>query len=214
MANVTEPNEVCGLDTCTRPTHNSTICGHHTWVLDQQLQRMPSLLAELDVTLARASQSTAHSERVDGKPETAVYFHQAASEAISGLTDALRGWALEISGKYQRNPATYLWVELGNLGPRGDLPKMADEIGDAYTQGEKAIDTPANRTVIPVGPCPEQMVDGEPCAGNVNAFIPADDRPARMNCDTTNEHWWASMQWLRAGKRILDLKNERAESNA
>lgn len=204
----------CGFEGCDRPTRNSTICRQHTWVLDQQLQRCDALLIELDVTLARASKATAHSDKVDGKSESPVYFQQAASEAIEGLTDSLRAWAFDISGKHEPDPAAYLWTKLPELGPRGDLPQMADEIGDAYKRGERAIDSPANRTVIAVGPCPDLMVDGEPCAGKVNAFIPADDRPPRMVCDTTNEHWWASHQWLKAGKRIRDLIEQRKNNQA
>lgn len=214
MSAVTGPQRSCGIEGCGRPAHNSTICRHHTWVLDQQLQRCEALLIELDITLARASKATAHSDKVKGKGESPVYFQQAASEAIDGLKDSLRGWAFDVSGSHQPDPATYLWTELPDLGPRGDLPLLADEIGDAYRRGERAIDAPANRTVIPVGPCPDLMVDGQPCAGTVNAFIPADDRPPRMVCDTANEHWWASTQWLRTGKRIRDLIERRKNAQA
>lgn len=206
--------DTCGMDSCGRPARNSTICKHHTWILDQQLQHCDILLAELDVTLARASKPTVHTDKVEGKGESPVYYQQAASEAIEGLNDALRSWALDIAGTPQTNPATYLWTHLPDLGPRADLPKLADEINDAYRRGERAIDSPANRTVIPVGPCPDLAADGQPCAGNVNAFIPADDRPPRMACDTTSEHWWASHQWLKAGKRIRDLVERRKHEQA
>jgi hypothetical protein len=62
------------------------------------------------------------------------------------------------------------------------------------------IDTAANRTIIEVGPCPQ---DG--CTSMVYAYIPTEDaRPARMECRQNPTHRWDTTQWLRTGKRILD----------
>jgi hypothetical protein len=69
------------------------------------------------------------------------------------------------------------------------------------------IDTPANRTRITVGPCPETLAeDGhgeQECPGQVVAIIPADEdiRPT-MTCGYCKTEW-APEQWHRAGQRIL-----------
>jgi hypothetical protein len=211
---------MCGIEQCSRPAPNATICTQHLWELERDLRRVPSLVEELHITLARASKDTSHTDKVQGKGESPVFFHQAASEALSGLHDAVVGWARDLGALPARSTegaAANLLRQLPDTYASGYLSKAADEIVDACHRGDKAIDTPANRSVIPVGPCPEGMVDGTACAGNVLAFIPADDRPPRMQCDVTNEHWWSSVQWLRTGRRIFLLAQQRkrlAEADA
>jgi hypothetical protein len=93
--------------------------------------------------------------------------------------------------------------------------ELVDEIADAVQQARRAVDRPANRTIIFVGPCPELNAAGEHCDGEVYAFIPTeDDRPSRMECRTDRAHKWTSIQWLRTGKKILDRIAQRKRSAA
>lgn len=204
---------MCGLESCARPAPNATICQQHQWELERDLRRLPSLVEELHTTLARASKDTSHTDKVQGKGESPVFFHQKASEALSGLQDAVVGWNVDLGGDPARGSVQWAAESLLRMAPdlyrHGDMPEACDEILDAVRQADKAIDSPPNRSVIPVGPCPEGMVDGTACRGQILAFIPADDRPPRMVCDTVNEHWWSSVQWLKTGRRIFLLAEQR-----
>lgn len=73
-----------------------------------------------------------------------------------------------------------------------------DELDDAAGMVAPAVDRPAMRTRVAVGPCPE--VD---CAGQVTALVPARlDIPAVMRCDGCGQEWGAQ-QWARVGRRIM-----------
>lgn len=203
----------CGLG-CGRPAPNGTICTQHTWELQRDLDAVPDLLADLDLTLARQGKLGPVTEKVKGKGETPVSFNPAASAAADHLRDVLVRWA-RLCGmpwaEYATTAAAHLLARLPELGTRGDLPTMADQIGLVVDAARRAVDAPAMRTVIPVGPCPETP-DGRLCGGLVRAFIPADDRPAHMACDGEAAHVWSSIQWLRVTKRIRDLADRQARA--
>jgi hypothetical protein len=85
-----------------------------------------------------------------------------------------------------------------------------DELGHAAGLVERAVDRPAVRTRIAVGPCPEIVAGGVACAGEVVAIVPArETRPAFMRCQLCGTEW-PTMQWARAGRRILAQKNREA----
>lgn len=204
----------CGLVGCGRPAHDALICHQHMWELERRLRHVPPMIVDLNITLSRQSKSGPATEKVKGKGETQVAYSPDASKASDALRAALIHWA-RLCGmpwaEYATTSAAYLLGALPRLATYGDLPALWEQITTAYLAAERVIDAPANRTVIPVGPCPERDVEsGEPCAGQVQAFIPADDRPARMACTASDGHWWSSIQWLRAGKRIRDLADRRA----
>lgn len=197
----------CGIIGCARPAHDSTICAQHTWELDRRLREIPALLADLDISLSRQGKSGPTTERVGGKGETPVSFNTNASAAQTGLREALIHWAKATGmpwAAYGTTAAAHLLQRLPTLGSYGDLPALFAAVNDAYWTAVRAVDAPVNRTIIPVGPCPEDT-DGQPCAGQVQAFIPADDRPARMACTLGEGHYWPSIQWLRTGKRIREV---------
>lgn len=203
----------CALDGCARPVHDSLICTQHTWKLQRHLTDVPALFAELDITLSRQSKSGPTTEKVGGKGETPVAFNTGASTAATDLRAALIRWSRQCGKPDIKDPvaaSSYLLAMLPELGIYGELPKLWQQIAAAHAAAERSVDAPANRTVIPVGPCPETDEHGTYCLGNVLAFIPSDDRPARMACTITEGHWWSSIQWLRAGKRIVDLIDKRA----
>lgn len=203
----------CALAACGRPAHDGLICSQHTWELRRHLTDVPALFAELDITLSRQSKSGPATEKVTGKGETAVAFNTGASIAATQLRAALIRWARLCGTPDIKDPvaaATHLLVVLPELGIYGQLPNLWQQITTAHGAAERSVDAPANRTVIPVGPCPETDEHGTYCLGSVLAFIPSDDRPARMACTMTEGHTWVSIQWLRAGKRIVDLIAKRA----
>jgi len=208
---------MCQLDSCTRPANDGTICWHHTWQLERDLRGIPDLLIELDLALARQTKNGPTTDKVQGKGETSVYFNPRAGEAFTGLRDAVVGWAREYGmpwAEFATTSSAHLLRVLPTSRARGDLPQMCDEITDACRRARAATDSPAHRTVIPVGPCPENNTEGDSCTGKVFAFIPADDRPGRMTCDANpTEHTWGSVQWHRTGRRILD-KMARQKRNA
>lgn len=89
--------------------------------------------------------------------------------------------------------------ELAQLPAAGEA---ADDITAAIRNAQRGIDTPRNRTIIPVGPCPEPD-----CTGTVRAYIPHDE-PAHMTCTGPDHHRWEAHQWARAGQRILKARQE------
>lgn len=205
-------SDICNLESCARPSPDALICWHHTWQLQRELEEIPALLIELDTVLARQTQNGPATERVKGKGETGVYYSVLASEAYTALVDAVVGWARDYGlpwAEFATTASTHLLSVLPNSRTRGDLPKMCDEIMDACKVARNAIDAPANRTTIPVGPCPENNADGDSCEGKVVAFIPTeDDRPGRMTCSADPQHSWSSVQWYRTGRRILERQQQ------
>lgn len=110
--------------------------------------------------------------------------------------------------------AKYLLSEIVAVRRHLASAELHDEIVSSIRQARNAIDRAANRTIIPVGPCPEQDENGQWCPGEVLAYIPTeDDRPSRMECKVDGSHKWTSVQWLRTGKRILDrIEREKREA--
>jgi hypothetical protein len=85
-----------------------------------------------------------------------------------------------------------------------------DELGYATRLVERTVDRPGVRTRIVVGPCPEIVAGGVACGGEVVAIVPArETRPAVMRCQICGAQW-PTMQWARAGRRILAQKNREA----
>lgn len=93
--------------------------------------------------------------------------------------------------------ATWIADNLADLRQHPAANEAHDDITAAITNARRTIDTPPNRTTIPVGPCPEPD-----CQGTVRAYIPH-DTPAHMTCNGEQRHRWEPHQWHRAGQRIL-----------
>jgi hypothetical protein len=133
-----------------------------------------------------------------------------ASATARDLADTLTSWCdehwLNPAWQVRANAAARHLLERTDLLRRhAHVDKLFDEVTDAIRRARAAADRPRNRTTFPVGPCPERDQEGAWCTGDIIAFIPTEDaRPARMECRANPEHRWTSVQWLRAGKRILD----------
>lgn len=206
---------LCPLPRCGRPSQDGGVCSQDVWLLRKDLRKIPGLLADLHAAMAHQDRLGPAAEKVGGKGETPVFFGQrAATELRRFDSEIVRCAAVvfgDVDGWSSSWAAGRLLAAVPDLRTRGDAAELWDAIQTAVWRAERAVDAPAMRTIIPIGPCPETGDDG-PCGGTVQAFIPADDKPAHMACDGEASHVWSSMQWLRAGKRIRDLAERRARA--
>jgi hypothetical protein len=195
---------------CPRAQTHGLLCHHCTQQLDRDLRDVPTLVDELQTTLARQGRTTPTHHH--GLAHERGGYHAGASQALATLERTLIVWsaALGTAAWYSTTAAANLLAHLEELRSHADADKAHAEITGAITDARRTIDLNANRTVIQVGPCPE-----EGCTSMVYAYIPTEDtRPARMECRDNPTHRWEPMQWLRAGRRILhratQLKTSRA----
>lgn len=98
--------------------------------------------------------------------------------------------------------ATWLAEHVHELAQLPAASEAHDDITAAVANATRTIDTPRNRAIIPVGPCPEPD-----CTGHVRAYIPH-DQPAHMTCTGPDHHRWEAHQWARAGQRILRARQQ------
>lgn len=85
----------------------------------------------------------------------------------------------------------------------------ADDMALTRDEIAGAIDLPAERSRVNVGPCPEHTDDGEPCAGRIVAIYPSDlDESPHMDCTIPAAgvkvcgRSWPASQWAHLGDRI------------
>jgi DNA-binding transcriptional LysR family regulator len=193
---------------CTRPVGDAKVCVRCRNGLERDLGDVDALTEQLEIVLCR---QTAYAERNGPRSsERPLPVDLRASEAAWVLRNTLTTWCRELgiipSGS---NHALSGWL-LGRaeqIRHHTDAAACIDEIGSAVAMVRVVIDAPANRTTFPVGPCPESS-----CPGEIRAYIPADDRPARLQCTVTPEHMFEPYQWMRAGHRILKKRDERKAS--
>lgn len=204
---------------CNRRQDDGIMCHSCCVVIETELVDVPNVVIELGVTLARQGRG-----EVTGKGGLAHErpgYHGGASIAAGVLGNTLTTWARDISGddwrpkpgEDQTVAAAALLLDQINLARRhAEAKELHEEVVSAIQQGRNATDRAANRTIFAVGPCPEEDEDGTPCSGEVFAFIPTeDDRPSRMECKANPVHKWTSIQWMRTGKRILDVIEKRKQ---
>lgn len=205
---------------CLRPQDEGLLCASCTGSLEHELGEVAAIVDELDVTLSR--QARVGSGGKGGPAHERTPAHLGAMAVAGDLANTLTTWARDVIGEAQvrawpvdgKPPAvTAAWLLLSELPAIRKHPaaaELVDEVVDAVRQARRVIDRAANRTIIFVGPCPEQDDEGADCLGEIHAFIPIeDDRPSRMECNANSSHKWTSIQWLRAGKRILDTIERR-----
>ncbi len=186
--------------------------------LERELGDVAAIVAELDVTLSKQAR-IANAGPV-GLARERTPINVGAMTVADDLQNTLTTWARNVVGHGNYTSATWLppsvtasWALMASIDAIRRHPavvELFDEVTDAIAQARRAVDRPGNRTIIFVGPCPEARPEGGICDGEVYAFIPTeDDRPSRLECRTSKEHKWTAVQWLRAGKRILDRIEER-----
>ena len=207
---------------CNRRQDDGLICHACCLTLETELADVPNVVTELGITLARQGRGEANGK--GGLAHERPGYHGGASIAAGALNNTLTTWARDLTdetwrpepGEDQTCAAAVLLLDhITEIRRHPAANELHDQVVDSVRQARHATDRAANRTIIPVGPCPEEDENGTPCPGEVFAFIPTeDDRPSRMECKANAVHKWTSIQWLRTGKRILDVIEKRKRSAA
>jgi hypothetical protein len=183
---------------CGRGQAQGLLCHADTTQIERDLTDVPQLLDQLHATLAR--QGRTETPATGGLAHERAGYHAGASDALTTLTRTLTAWSTGLGHPawYATTAARNLRAHIDDIRAHPDADKLHREITTTTAEARRAIDQRANRTIIPVGPCPD-------CDGHVHAYIPTEDeRPARMECDTNpTAHRWDTTQWLKAGRRIL-----------
>jgi hypothetical protein len=181
---------------CGRRQRDGLLCDPCTRTLRRDLHDAPQLATELDITLAKQARTQPPATAGLALERTA--YSTAASNAATRLIDTLTAWSTGIGQPawYITTAAQNLLDAIDDLRAHADADKLHREITGAADRARRTIDTPPLRSVVPVGPCPD-------CDGDVNAYLPSDDSPAYMTCQTNPTHRWDSTQWYRVGRRML-----------
>jgi hypothetical protein len=199
---------------CTAPAGEGyvlcTRCGDR---LALDLERVPDLISDLHVTLARWDEIYVKSGRGG---ETGLPFRVAAADALRSLSSVLSQWATQVAqNRTSDHPTEDITDQAQWLLRRVDWLRALEnagtafsEIGSAVDRGIAAIDRPTHRARFLVGPCPEMLDDGSSCSGDVWAYIPTREvDPALLRCRNPEcrgfREPWTTEQWLKVGKRIL-----------
>ncbi len=202
---------------CRAEQAEGLLCHEDTSRLERELGDVAAIVAELDVTLSK--QARIGNAGPSGLARERTPINVGAMTVADDLQNTLTTWARDVgtghlSTPYPPRPVVHaafaLLRRIPEIRRHPAVVELFDEVTDAIAQARRAVDRPGNRTIIFVGPCPEARPEGGICDGEVYAFIPIeDDRPSRLECRTSKEHKWSAVQWLRAGKRILDRIEER-----
>jgi hypothetical protein len=188
---------------CPRRQTHGLLCHYCTTRLEHELADVPGILRQLDITLAKQGRTNAPAP--GGLAHERTGYHSGASLAADYLTNTLTTWARDLghwcacTGQHPAATAAhYLAHHIDDVRKHDAAAELHDQAIATIDQARAAADTPANRTIVPVGPCPD-------CDGTIHAYFPIDDRPPRMECaQNPTAHRWDATQWLRAGRRILD----------
>lgn len=209
-------------------------CAHH---LGRQLRDAAELVPELTTALARQTRwaepgprprNSAPAESIrlglladpgddhSGGPAGGLPFSESASIDIGTVQNTVSTWVrvvFEERGQFFVGglgmALRWLAEQLEWLRHQPYAGEGFDELDDAARLVVRAVDRPANRARIVVGPCPEPDAGG-PCRGEVVAIVPTrQDVGAVMRCQRCGVEW-STDQWARAGRRILKLKAEEA----
>lgn len=207
--------------TCDRPVADAHVCTACATRTAARLRTAADLWPELDTTIARLDRMGDPTPRA-GRPAPALPVNLAASEVGDVVRNTVTAWARHIADEVGADlpgdmPEMMRWLA-GRIEWARHQPWAAeaiDELGEVPRLLARALDRPATRTRFPVGPCPEQDDDGRWCPGEVVAIVPAStERASVMRCSHCGSEW-GTVQWLRAGKRIIDrLRLEKAPEPA
>ena len=120
----------------------------------------------------------------------------------------------------------YLLDHTPMLRVRDDAEEWADDMTLCRDQIAGAVDLPAERSRVTVGPCPERTDDEEPCSGIVVAVYPSDmDESPHMDCTPPPPgedgkpikvcaRSWTPPQWAHLGARIAAKQQQVAMQKA
>jgi hypothetical protein len=144
------------LCACGQPTPDAYLCTDCTKVLRDDLDAIPALREQLDLTLSRQTASG----RQDGgrSAERPMPYHLGASDALEVLGAALRDASRSASCFLSPTAGGRIDVlaglvadHLDELRQQPDAGQVARRIGDAVAKGRRSIDRQADRVFA--GPC-------------------------------------------------------------
>jgi hypothetical protein len=199
---------------CSSPPGDGfVLCSRCGDRLAEDLERVPDLIKDLHVTLARWDEI--HVKQGRGG-ESGLPFRVVAADALRALDSVITFWTEELARKRRAELPPHGLVDQSSwLFRRVDWLRALENAGTAYSEiravvdrGIRAIDRPTHRARFLVGPCPEMAADGSNCTGDVWAYIPTREAdPAVLRCRNPQcvafAQPWTTEQWLRVGKRIL-----------
>lgn len=150
---------LCAAPRCPYNALNGFLCRNCTDLLTHDLQAIPWLLDELEVTLSRQDKLAESSDR--SSDEQPLPLNMRAVEVRIDLNAVLAAWALHTAGRFGGLDRTVVWTELRLsqylLAHVDDMltdpaaGQIADEINDIRRRAERAIDKPV--PMVYVGPC-------------------------------------------------------------
>lgn len=153
---------VCACPACDKPAHNGFLCATCITTLGNDLKAVPDLLVDLEVTITR--QDKIGDRQDGGRPsERPLPLRVGPMEARRYLVEALTNWACGIAGDLAlfagERPdkgaaaAEYLVAYLDRVALYERAGDLADEIGYAVINGQRAVDKPLQPVFA--GPCGE-----------------------------------------------------------
>lgn len=156
-------NPVCAAPQCDRPSHNGFICITCRDILRRDLDAVPVLCEDLQVTIAKQDRLG----DTDGRStdEHPLPLRLGPMEARRDLTATLWAWATHIAGRRNipapecepMRLASFLRVFMGDIEDDEQAGDIADEIGYAVIMAQRTVDKPLQH--VYAGPCDECGVD-------------------------------------------------------
>jgi len=191
-----------------RDVTDAFVCTACMWRACKALQKVPALASELAIVITRQTRYGGNSE-IGGGAETPVVFSVDASNAEHQLRNTLSTWCRIYAEETKRDlPDDSLAAMAGYLRGLSEWFRhhraaagFIDEVTSTVDEAMVAIDSPPNRTVVDVGPCPDLDTDGGHCPGEVSAYFPTDGSRPHLTCNVCGATWYAE-SWYRAGRRI------------
>lgn len=176
---------VCGAE-----QHESLLCHACTTTLERALGDVPSIVADLDVTVSRMSRIGTSGKGGLASEKTPI--HLGAVQVADDLANTLTTWARDVSPDERwpigdRHPANFsAAILLGMIDLIRRHPavnELFDEITDAIKQARRVVDRPADRVYLGVCHYIEAEVE---CFEEVYAAPGADETRCRT-CGITHE---------------------------
>jgi hypothetical protein len=170
------PTTPDGCGVCAAPTgDDARLCRTHTDDLLRDLQAVPELVQELDVTITRQARITA--EKHGGRSaERPLPWNEHAATVASDLNTTLNAWALDTSrlGEDERDllaehhysdtaaVAGWLARNIPTLRQHDEAGQAHDELTNAVREARRAVDRPLD--YMPLGECGNDVDLDQPCA--------------------------------------------------
>jgi hypothetical protein len=154
---------ICSAPQCDRPAHDGFLCVSCRDTLRRDLDSVPVLCVDLQVTIAKQDRlGDTDGRSTDERP---LPLRLGPMEARRDLTDTLRAWADHVAQRRgvalaSHEPArTAEWLSM-HIGDIQDDPRagdIADEIGYAVIVAGRAVDKPLQHQYV--GPCDKCKAD-------------------------------------------------------